>query len=370
MKKIISILFFLYSTIIFGQVMNMPQVPQGITYQAIALNNAGNQLINSNIKLRLSIIDNSATGTVLYTETHAKTTNDKGLYSLVIGQGTVVTGTFAGIDWGKNIKFLKVEMDATGGTNYTIVGSTQMQSVPYALYSGKTASIAGNISINDEIVENKNGNFAFEGSNGIVYVYNANLNLWSSQIGSVDTFQFFSTSLMASNENFAFAGDNGIVYVYNAKINAWSSQIGRLYTYGSLGIVQMVGSNGNFAFAGDNGIVYVYNAKLNIWNSQIGTIVNQTGIGITTHIIYSKGNFAFAGDNGIVYVYNSRLNLWSSQIGQINYSQSIQSFEGNGNFSFAGTNGIVYVYNEKNNVWSSQIGSLTSGTQIVTSPSN
>ncbi len=370
MKKIIYILFFLYSTIMFSQTMTMPQAPQGITYQAIALNNAGNQLVNSNIKLRFSVIDNSATGTVLYTETHAKTTNDKGLYSLVIGQGTVVTGTFSSIDWGKNAKFLKVEMDSSGGTNYTIVGSTQMQSVPYALYSGKTASVAGNTNINDDIVDNKNGNFAFVGNNGIIYVYNAKLDLWSSQIGTLDSFQFFSTSLIASNENFAFPGNNGIVYVYNAKINAWSSQIGRLYTYGSLGIVQMVGSNGNFAFAGDNGIVYVYNAKLNVWNSQIGTIINQTGIGITSHIIYSKGNFAFAGDNGIVYVYNSRLNLWSSQIGQMSFGYSIQSLEGNGNFSFVGNNGIVYVYNEKKNAWSSQIGSLTSGTQIVTSPSN
>jgi hypothetical protein len=370
MKTIINILFFLSSSIIFSQAMVMPQVPQGVTYQAIALNNAGNQLINSNIKLRLSIIDNSATGTVLYTETHAKTTNDKGLYSLVIGQGTIVTGTFSSIDWGKNVKFLKVEMDATGGTNYTIVGSTQMQSVPYALYSGKTASIAGNTSINDEIVENKSGNFAFASDNGVVYAYNAKLNEWSSQIGRPDNVQlFYQTSIVASNENFGFASDNGVIYIYNAKLNSWTSQIGRLLSFGSLGIVYMEGSNGNFAFASDNGVVYVYNAKLNSWSSQIGRL-EYIGY-VSGKIVGSKGNFAFASDNGVVYVYNAKLNSWSSQIGSLNNNDNgIQSFDGNGNFSFPSSNGVVYVYNERSNSWSSQIGSLTSGTKIVASPSN
>ncbi len=131
MKNIFSTLFILFSTFIFAQ------VPQGISYQAIALNGSGNPVVSSNVGVRLSVLDVSATGTALYTETHTKTTNAQGLFNLVIGQGTPTAGTFSSINWGTNSKFLKVEMDAAGGTNYTLVGTTQLLSVPYALYAGK-----------------------------------------------------------------------------------------------------------------------------------------------------------------------------------------------------------------------------------------
>lgn len=127
MKKII-LLVTLFVTLIANA-----QVPQGISYQAIALNSSGNPVASSNVGLKLSVLDNSATGTVLYSETHLKTTNAQGLFNLVIGQGTAVSGTFNTINWGTNAKFLKVEMDAAGGTNYALVGTTQLLSVPYAL---------------------------------------------------------------------------------------------------------------------------------------------------------------------------------------------------------------------------------------------
>ncbi|MFT3794185.1 hypothetical protein [Flavobacterium sp.] len=109
------------------------QVPQGISYQAIALNGSGNPVVNSNVGVRLSILDNSASGTVLYTETQTKTTNPQGLFNLVIGQGTATFGVFAGINWKTNFKFLKVEMDVAGGTNYALVGTSQLLTVPYAM---------------------------------------------------------------------------------------------------------------------------------------------------------------------------------------------------------------------------------------------
>jgi hypothetical protein len=253
----------------------------------------------------------------LYSETHSANTSNKGLFSVIIGKGTVVSGTFVTINWGINSKFLKVEMDTTGsGTNYTAVSNNQMLSVPYALYSGKTASIAGNTSINDEIVGNRSSNFAFAGDNGIVYVYNSNINTWSSQIGTVFNASFGPTGITTSNKNFAFAGNNGIIYVYNAKLNLWSSQIGSLDAPCDF-VEKIIGSNGNFAFAGTNGIVYVYNTKLNLWSSQIGRMICLSGGIGNNNIFQSNGNFAFAGDNGIIYVYNSKLNSWSSQIGNL-----------------------------------------------------
>ncbi len=111
------------------------QVPQGINYQAVARNQAGNILPNTAISLRLSIHDGSSTGTVVYQETHNVTTNQLGIFSVVIGGGLLPQGTFTGINWATGSKFLQVELDAAGGTNYTTMGNSQLQSVPYALYA-------------------------------------------------------------------------------------------------------------------------------------------------------------------------------------------------------------------------------------------
>jgi hypothetical protein len=137
MKKSITLFALLITLFTFAQ------VPQGISYQAIALNAGGNPVISSNVRVRLSILDVSATGTTLYSETQLKTTNAQGLFNLVIGQGTVVSGVFNTINWGTNSKFLKVEMDATGGTTYVLVGTTQLLSVPYALAADSLVTSPG-----------------------------------------------------------------------------------------------------------------------------------------------------------------------------------------------------------------------------------
>lgn len=134
MKKL-YLLFALFLSLFF-----IAQVPQGFSYQAIAFNSAGQPVTNGNISVRISIIDNTATGAVLYTETHSKTTNSKGLVNLNIGQGVPNSGSFSGINWALNPKFIKVEIDPTGGSNYISVGVNQLMSVPYAMVAGKTAS--------------------------------------------------------------------------------------------------------------------------------------------------------------------------------------------------------------------------------------
>src|SRR5688572_237316 len=95
------------------------QVPQGIPYQAVARNSSGAVLASQLIKVRFTIHDATATGTIVYQETFNPTTNSLGLFNVNVGTGTVVTGTFNGISWGLNAKFMQVEMDPTGGTSYT-----------------------------------------------------------------------------------------------------------------------------------------------------------------------------------------------------------------------------------------------------------
>jgi uncharacterized protein (TIGR02145 family) len=124
------------------------QAPQGIPYQAVMRNADGTVMASSAVSLTFMIHDGSATGTVVYQETHALTSNAQGLVSCVVGNGVVSQGNFANINWGSGAKFLQVMMGTTD------LGTQQMLSVPYALYSntvgvsvssiGDTLSIGGN----------------------------------------------------------------------------------------------------------------------------------------------------------------------------------------------------------------------------------
>lgn len=109
------------------------QVPQSIKYQGAARNSSGAVLGNQNITVRLSIHDGSATGTVVYKESHAVATNQFGLYGLNIGQGTVLSGAFGSIVWSSGSKFIEQEIDF--GSGYVNMGTSQFLSVPFALYA-------------------------------------------------------------------------------------------------------------------------------------------------------------------------------------------------------------------------------------------
>jgi hypothetical protein len=117
--------------------------PQAIPFQGAARNATGEILSNKDISLRLSILDSSATGPIVYSETHSTTTSLLGLFVVHVGQGNIVTGTFSQIDWGKANKYLSVELDTNNGTAFMPMGITQMLSVPYALYSNSSGTKIG-----------------------------------------------------------------------------------------------------------------------------------------------------------------------------------------------------------------------------------
>ncbi len=123
-----------------GTVNIMAQVPQAMNYQAVARNAGGALIANHLVGLRLTILAGSATGTVVYSETQSATTNQFGLFTVSLGTGTVVTGTFSSINWSTGQYWLKVEFDATGGTSYVAMGTSQLLSVPYALYAANAGT--------------------------------------------------------------------------------------------------------------------------------------------------------------------------------------------------------------------------------------
>ncbi len=119
------------------------QAPEGFKYQAV-VRDAGNTILNNQaVGLRMTIQQGSIGGTTVYSETFSPTTNAYGLVNLEIGNGTVVIGTFANIDWSAGPYFMETAVDVTGGTNYFVMGTSQLMSVPYALYAKNSGNGQG-----------------------------------------------------------------------------------------------------------------------------------------------------------------------------------------------------------------------------------
>ena len=114
------------------------QAPQKFSYQAIVRNASSTLAVNQKVGTRISILQTSATGVVVYAERHEPTSNENGLITLEIGGGTVIFGDFTKIDWAKGPFYVRTETDPTGGTDYTIYGESQLLSVPYALFAANT----------------------------------------------------------------------------------------------------------------------------------------------------------------------------------------------------------------------------------------
>ena len=124
-------LFTLFAIVI--SAIFMAQAPNLLSYQAVVRNAANQLVINQNVGIKFSILKSSATGAVVYAETQNSTTNSNGLFTTNIGSGTVISGSIASINWANDVYFIKSEIDLAGGSNYTITGTQQLLSVPYAL---------------------------------------------------------------------------------------------------------------------------------------------------------------------------------------------------------------------------------------------
>ena len=133
-KIIVILAHLLIGTLAFAQ------APEKMSYQAVVRNTTNNLVTNQAVGMQISILQGSVTGTAVYIETQTPTSNANGLVSLEIGGGTVVSGNMATIDWSNGPYFIKTETDLTGGSSYTITGTSQLLSTPYALYAKTSGS--------------------------------------------------------------------------------------------------------------------------------------------------------------------------------------------------------------------------------------
>ena len=131
MKKIYAILCIAIASVTQLQA----QAPQGFNYQATVRNSSGDLIVNTNVYFKFNVIQGSQTAVPIFTETHYVPTDDLGQVNLVIGQGTATTGVFSELDWSLGSYYLGIELSINGANNYVAMGTTQLLSVPYALYA-------------------------------------------------------------------------------------------------------------------------------------------------------------------------------------------------------------------------------------------
>ncbi|HNS17040.1 MAG TPA: FISUMP domain-containing protein [Bacteroidales bacterium] len=144
----ITLILCLISSLIFAQ------VPHSFSYQAVVRNSNGEPLAYQLTSFRISLLQGSDVGPTSYQETHLAATNFFGMVNLKIGRGDVIIGAFDTLSWGSNSYFIKVEADISGKNNFTVMGTTQLLSVPYALYAEKAGGGKREADLDWEVIGN------------------------------------------------------------------------------------------------------------------------------------------------------------------------------------------------------------------------
>ena len=252
---------------IFISMAAMAQAPQGIPYQAAAKTSTGATLVNTTISVRFTIHDSEASGTTLYQETFSPTTNAQGVFSVNVGMGTPVTGTFNAINWGTNAKFMQVEMDPTGGSSYVDMGTQQMMSVPYALYSGTAQNIvtipqlhvqvftsSGTFTTSSHVTSATVFKFTIIGGGGGGSA-GANMYYGGGGGGGGGTSIYITSGLNKSTNYNVIVGNGGLAAnTYGIGENGDTSSISlggvSIFSTGGTGSNQSMGGGGGFSFNG------------------------------------------------------------------------------------------------------------------------
>lgn len=219
MKKTILILF-----VLFG-IKSFSQSPYLINYQGVARNIAGTPIINQTIGIKFELLQGSASGSVAYTEQQTVNTNSLGLFNTQIG----AVNPLSGINWQNGPYFLKIGMDAAGGTSYTFLGTQQLVSVPYALYAEKSGNandwgLTGNSGTNNTsnfIGTIDNVPFTIKVNNKISgKIDNINTNtFFGYTAGIANTSGFNNTAIGQSALSFNTTGSNNVGNGFEALLN-------------------------------------------------------------------------------------------------------------------------------------------------------
>jgi len=256
MKKIVVIFLAVFLIEgVFNTRQASAQTPQKMSYQAFIRNSSNALVTNKQVGLKISILQGSVTGTVVYTETQNPTTNDFGLVNIEIG----ASAGFNSIAWANNTYFIKTETDPTGGTNYSVSGISQLLSVPYAFQAKTSESFVSMTQLQLDALTPEAG----------LIVYNS------------------------STKNLVYYNGTSLKNIVTQSISSGTLSIGQSYQGGSIFYIDATGQHGLIAALTD-----IPALKWCVGTTYISTGATATTIGSgnanTNAIIASQGAGSYA----------------------------------------------------------------------------
>ena len=265
-----------------------------MSYQAV-VRDAGNALVTfTAVGMQISILQTTATGTAVYVETQTPTSNASGLGSLEIGSGTVVSGTFNTIDWANDTYFIKIETDPTGGTTYTITGTSQLMSVPFALHAKTAESVTGNVNyIETDPV------FGASLANGITAIDTAN---WNNHIVNTDT-QLDSTGIASLGYVAEAQTVDTDTQLDEAAVDGFVSNNGYSTGAHTVDTDTQIDSTGvaNLGFVA-GGITIETDPTYTAWDKSTGISITESQMSDLTHTVDTDTQLDSTGVAGLGYV--------------------------------------------------------------------
>lgn len=345
MKKFIIII-----SVVLSITSVLAQAPQAFKYQAIARDTTGNILGNQNISLKLSILSGGTTGLVEYSETHSTQTNQFGLFNLSIGTGTIVSGDFNNIGWGDNSHFVKIEMDANGGTNYQLMGISQLLSVPYALHALNATNI------NDEDADTTNELQVISISNDTIFLSSGGyVKLPAVQTGSVPSNKCLVSSSITPSVGYFYSGDYFTVeskWIKKADMptarygSAIAEVNNKIYVIGGVDSVGVLNNN------------EVYDPVTNTWSikANMPTARARCAAAVVNDKIYIIGGHDTLGPSQVNTneEYDPNTNTWTTKANMPTARKFMSAFVVNSKIYVIGggfdiTTGATYTENEEYN---------------------
>lgn len=231
------------------------QAPQKMSYQAVVRDASDLLVSNTTVGIQISILQTSAVGTAVFIERHTPITNANGLATIEIGAGTLVSGNFGTIDWAAGPYYIKTETDPNGGTVYSISGTAQLLSVPYALYAESTAGSSFSGDYND-LTNTPSNVSAFTNDAG--YITSPN------DADSDPTNEIQSLSLVG--QNLTISGGNTVTLPAGS-----GGTLDQAYDFGGAGLGRTITT--------DAGAVQINNSGANATGLEVNSgVTNSTGV--------------------------------------------------------------------------------------------
>lgn len=299
-KNLLAVVLFSFSAVVYGQ------TPGGINYQAVARDGSDALLKNKSLTVKAVILTGSSGSNVEYTETHTVNTNDYGLFTIIVGQGST-TDNFGALSWGTKNHHLKIEIDA--GSGFVNMGTVPFQAVPYAL-SAKTVENMPSLGLNDLTDVNSTGAssgqfLGWDGTNwkpttvssGGALTAGSGIKITGSVIEATSSSPMWNANKLYGNNVINSVPSSGEVLKWNGTAWGPGTDLTGTYTAGS-GLTL-------------TGTAFSANSTSAMWNANSvqGRSVSTTAPTSGQVLKWNGTNWTPSADNGASYTAGSGLTL-------------------------------------------------------------